>query len=152
MKALIFTIVIAVFATIFINEFRDPPEHMMTEAEKIERLVDDFTFNTPQEIVVLSQNEVIDNKTRERVLTIVLQTDSEYLPKTPRIADRPAVVLKALQTTVPDHDFGEALEKGASYFHWLSTNSKWSVASMETTTGHYSRWEKRVDVYEATLE
>jgi len=150
MRGLIFVTVIAMVAFIVVNELRDPPESMLTERDKIERFLADYTFNSPKDIVVLFQREDVDNKTREKVKTLVLRTDEEYIPRSPRIPDQSMRVFTALTAMVPEHDFGAPIDERAGYFQWLGPNTQWKVSSVVTSTGHYSLWERREDVYQLT--
>lgn len=150
MKGLLFIIVLAVFAYTLGTAFRETPEHMLTETEKVQRFLADFTFNKPSEITVLYDNQRVDNKTRETIKTLILKTDEEYLPKSPKVPDTFDNVITLLKNSVPSHDFGEQTGVEGGYFQWLTKNSTWTVSSIETSNGHYSRWERRTDVYQVT--
>ncbi|MDH5544608.1 MAG: hypothetical protein OEZ43_03380 [Gammaproteobacteria bacterium] len=156
MKGLLFLVVIIPFALLLVSEctqsVKETPEHLKTEQEKVTTLLKDFTFNTPGNIDVLLHRDQVDNKTRERVKTIVLKTNVEYLPKTPRITDKASEVLAILQQTLPEQDFGQAVNDEGSFFRMMTANSEWFVYTVETTSGHYSRWERRADVYQATSD
>ncbi len=152
MKMLLFTIIIGILVFIVAVDTREKPEHLLTKADKVERMLEDYTFNTPKQISVLYQQEHEDKKTRERVKVIVLQTNEEYLPKSPKMPDSFQTVLNELKIHIPDQDFGEQVAEKAAYFQWLSPNSSWVVTSIETTNGHFSRWEKRADVHQLSNE
>lgn len=122
----------------------------MSEKDKIERFLTDYTFNTPAEITVLHDQESLDQDTRMRVRTLLLKSNEEYLPMSPRISDQADRVLGALKSTVSGYDFGVPVEGGASYFQWLSPTSEWKVSSLQTDKGHFSLWERRADVYQLT--
>ncbi len=124
----------------------DKPEHMKTDWERIREQLGPYAFNTPKDIEVLLRRQSVDQKTRERIERLILKTNEEFLPRTPRIPDSVDNVMRALRKYLPDYDFGEPVVEEGSYFHWLSPNTKWFVSSIETSRGHFSFWEKRMDV------
>ncbi len=152
MKLLVFTIILAALVFIVAVDTREKPEHLQTEADKVENLLEDYVFNTPKQISVLYQQEDEDKKTRERIKTIVLKTDEEYVPKSPRIPNGFQAVLDEMQSHLPDYDFGEQVSEKATLFHWLSPGANWVVTSIVTTNGYYSRWERRMDVHQLSNE
>ncbi len=148
MKAVIFLIVILPFAFLLTAEFDEPPEHLKTEKEKLVDLLEDLTFNTPKEIIILSNDDHFNPKTRVKIKTLILKTNEEYLPKSPRISNKAQIVLDALKTDLPAHDFGEPTSTQAHSFRWLTPNSEWLVSSVETSNGYFSRWKKTTDVHQ----
>ena len=154
MRGLIFLVVIIPFILLIVSELseslKETPEHLKTEQQKVVEMLEDFTFNTPAQMEVLLNREHIDNKTRERIKTIVLKTDEEYLPKTQRVPDKADNVIAILEKSLPNGQFGQAKSDTGSFFRMLTANSEWLVYSIETDQGHFSRWERRADVYQAT--
>ena len=152
MKALVFTVIIAILGFIVLADLRDPPEHMQTEADKVKEFLEDYTFNTPKHIGVLHQNEFENKETRKIITTIILRSNEAYLPKSPKIDDNYQAALNAMKVDLPNHDFGEPVSEKASFFSWLSPDAQWSVSAIETSQGHYSRWVKSADKFQLRNE
>ena len=152
MRALIFFIIIIPFVLLIMAQCHEKPEHLKTESEKIADLLEDLTFNTPKEITVLFNNDYADQKTREKIKTLILKTDEEYLPKSPKISNKPETVLNALHTSLPDHDFGKPSGTEANYFRWLTSNSEWTVSAVKTSQGYFSHWQKVTDVHQLSRD
>jgi len=152
MKAVIFLIVILPFALLLTAQFKETPEHLKTEKEKLVDLLEDLTFNTPKEIIVLSNEDHFDPKTRVTIKTLILKTNEEYLPKSPPISNKAKTVLETLKTDLPEHDFGEPKSTQAHSFRWLTPSSEWLVSSVETSYGHFSRWKKTTDVHQLSRD
>ena len=152
MKALVFTIIIALLGFIVLSDLRDPPEHMQTEADKVKEFLEDYAFNTPKHIGVLHQDEVENKETRKIVKTIILRSNQEYLPKSPRIADDYQTTLNEMKEDLPNHDFGEQVSEESSFFSWLSPDAQWSVSAIETSKGHYSKWVRSADKFQLRRE
>jgi len=152
LKAIIFFIVVLPFIFLLAVQLDEPPEHLKTEKEKLVDLLEDLTFNTPKEIIILSNEEHFDQKTRVKIKTLILKTNEEYLPKSPRILNKAKTVLDRLKTGLPAHDFGEPKSTQAHSFRWLTPNSEWIVSSVETSYGHFSRWEKTTDVHQLSRD
>lgn len=148
MRQLVFLIFILPFVFLLALSLREPPEESLTEDKKIAALLEDMTFNTPKQIKVLANKEYNDNTKREHVKTIVLKTNEEYLPRTPRIQDKSRVVLDMLKKEVPDYDFGTPVNEYASYFRWLTPNGEWTASSVVTSQGDFSIWERRSEFSE----
>jgi len=153
MKALIFFLIVTPFVLLIMAQCHEKPEHLKTESEKVVDLLEDFTINTPDKITVLFNNDYVDNKTREKIMTLILQTDEEYRPKSPKISNKSHTVLNALQTSLPEHDFGQPSGTDANYFRWLaSANSEWTVSAVETSLGFFSHWQKVTDVHQLSRD
>lgn len=152
MKKWIFLIIILPFVFILGVALRDEPEETLTEDKKIVALLEGMTFNTPKQISVISNIERNDNATHQRVKTIVLKTDEEYLPRSPKIPDNAAIVLEMLKREVPNYDFGVPIHEQASNFRWLTPNGDWTVSSLTTSQGEFSLWERRAEFNELHAE
>jgi hypothetical protein len=152
MKQLLFLIIILPFVFLLGLSLRDEPEESLTEDKKIAALLEDMTFNTPKTITVLLNTEHNDNATRQRVKTIVLKTNEEYLPRTPRIQDKSQAVIGLLKKEVPNYDFGAPINEQGSYFRWLTPNGEWTASSVETSLGNFSIWERRAEFNELRVE
>lgn len=150
MKALIFFIILAPLVFMLGAELRDTPEELLTDSEKVQRILEDYTFNTPQKIDVLLHVDTIDNDKRERVKTIILKTDELYLPKSPKAPESAKQIHSAIQKSIPDIPVAELSDDKGLYFHWLTPNDSWTVLAIETQDGFYSRWERRADQFQAT--
>jgi len=152
MKALIFTIIIALLGFIVISDLRDPPEHMQTEADKVKDFLEDYAFNTPKHIGVLFQDEVDIKDSRKVIKTIIVRSNEEFLPKSPRAPDKYTVVLNEMKKHLPEHNFGEQVSEKGSFFSWVSPDAQWNVSSIETSMGHYSKWVRSADKYQLSNE
>lgn len=157
MRGLILLIVITPFLLLIVAELRqafdEPPEDMLTPAQKVERVLDGVAFNTPPDLKVLIHDERVDKQKRERVTLLVLQSNVEHQPKSPRIDDKSAAVLSILQKDLPEFSFGAPIDEHASSFRMLTSNDRaWIVFSVQTENGYFSRWEQRVDMHQLIRE
>lgn len=157
MRQLILLIVIVPFILLIVSElqqqFREIPEDELTDQQKVERALDGMTFNTPSEMDVLINREYVDNSKRERVKLIIVRSEGEYLPMSPRIDDKSVSVLSILRKDLPEYDFGVPENEQASYFRMLTSNQRdWNVVSLKTDKGYFSRWEQRTDLHQLIRE
>lgn len=156
MRAFIFLLVALPFVFFLASGVRDafyePPEESLTESEKVARTLEKLVFVTPKEIVVLLNDERVDKNAREQFKTIILKTDEEYLPRSPKIKEKPETVLSIIKKDMPDHDLGEVVDETAAYFRFLMPDSEWNIVSIKTSSGYYSRWEQRSDLYQLIRE
>lgn len=152
MRGLLFLIAIVPLALMLAAQFKSESDRVPTEKEQIVSLLEDMTFNTPRRIQVLLNEDRLDKEKRQRIKTIILKTDEEYLPKSQRIVDKAPVVLDILRKDLAGHDFGTAVGDKASYFRWLTSDAEWTLSSVETSNGHYSRWEGVGDIYQLRAE
>ncbi len=148
MKAVIFTLTIMVVGFLVVTDFRDPPEHMLSRSDKVKNLLEDYTFNTPNYVSVLYQTEVENKQTRKVTKTLVLRTYDEYIPRSPVTKGTYQTALNTLKNLLPEHDFGDAVAEKANYFSWITPNAQWSVTSIETNKGYYSRWKRVSDKHQ----
>lgn len=156
MRAFIFLLVALPFVFFLTSGIRDalyePPEESLAESEKVARTLEKLAFVTPKEIVVLFNDERVDKDAREQFKTIVLKTDEEYLPRSPKIKEKPETVLSILKRDMPDYDFGRSVDETAAYFRFLMPDSEWNIISIQTSNGYFSRWEQRSDLYQLIRE
>jgi len=150
MKQFLLFIAIIPVVLIVATEFSKKPDQAMTEREKLMDTLNDMTFNRPERITVLIDETTVDKKARERVRTLVLKTNEEYVPKSQRRKSSTDAVLKLLKEKLPEYEFGEIVNSEASFFHLLSPRAEWAVSSLETNKGFYSRWESREDFHSIT--
>lgn len=146
-----FTLPIALFlgVVLYLGDKNDnEPEEVKSEREEVKEILADITFNTPKRINVLLNEQYLDKKSRIRYNTYVFKTDEEYLPKSPKNPDTSANALIILKEVLPEYDFGEAINQDASYSHLLFGNAEWTISSVHTTHGFFSKWEKQVDAYQ----
>ncbi|HFE38776.1 MAG TPA: hypothetical protein ENK06_10235 [Gammaproteobacteria bacterium] len=138
--------------TYFAGSENQEADKFVSERDEAKELLADITFNTPKRINILLHERHVDKKTRTRYTTLVFKTDEEYLPKSPKNFASSADVLKILQTTLPEYDFGEPISDKASYSHLLIGNAEWTISSLHSTHGYFSQWVKQMDVYELLNE
>ena len=134
------------------DAFQEPPEDSLSESEKIARSLEKMVFETPGEITVLLDNKRVDKDARVAFRTLVLKTDEEYLPRSPKIEEKAESVLKVIKKELPDLDLGEIVDGTAAYFRFLMPDSEWNIVSIKTSNGYYSRWEQRSDLYQLIRE
>jgi len=150
-----FTLPMVLFLGVVIyagNDTTNEPEAVISEREEVKEILADITFNTPKRINVLYNEQFLDKQTRIRYNTYVFKTDEEYLPKSPKNPDTAANALVILKEVLPDYDFGEPINADASYSHLLIGNAEWTISSLHTTRGHFSKWEKQMDAYQLLNE
>ncbi len=149
-----FTIPIVIFvgAVIMMRDEVNEPVSVVSEREEVKAILADITFNTPKRVNVLLNEQFLDKKSRIRYNTYVFKTDEAYLPKSPKNPDTAANALEILQTALPEYDFGEPMNDEASYSRLLIGNAEWTISSLHTTYGHFSKWVKQVDAYQLLSE
>lgn len=157
MRRLIFLIVAIPFILLLASQVQqalyEPPESELTESERVVRLLENSTFNTPKEISVLLNKDHVDKQARVEFKTIVLKTDEEYLPRSPKSDVEANKVMKILTGDMPEQDFGQPVNDKAAHFRWLTPGGEeWTVSSIETSLGHFSRWKRRADLYQVLRE
>ncbi len=150
MKKYLFLLVSAVVVFFVASQLRIDREHIPTESEIVVDLLENFAFIRPKEVDVLFKEKNADKKRREIILIMVLKTVDEYLPKSSRIEDKASRALEIMRTSLPDYDFGEPVSEKASYFRMLTSDSEWTVSTIETSQGHFSRWKRVTDMFSAT--
>ena len=156
MRGFIFLVVALPFVYFLASGVKDalyePPEDSLTEPEKVARTLEKLAFAAPKNIEVLLNDERVDKGAREQFKTIILKTDEEYLPRSPKIKEKPELVLNVIKKDIPDYSFGEIVEGSAAYFRFLMPNSEWNIVSIQTSNGYISRWEQRSDLFQVMRE
>lgn len=157
MRKLILLVVIVPFIILLINgvqdAFKEVPEDQLTAQQKVERILKGLTFTTPQSFDVLLNEERVDKNKRESIKLLLLKSDVEYLPMSPRVEDKLEPALDVFKKDLPNYDFGKPLGEKASYFRMLTSNERdWNVITIQTDKGYFSRWEQRADLYQLIRE
>jgi len=136
---------------LFVGLKEDPNEEK-SEKDIVMELLEDITFNTPLRVNILFNEQFVDKKSRIRYNTLIVKTDEEYLPKSPKNPDNSANALEILHESLPDYNFGIPVSDKASYSHLLIGNAEWTISSLHTDRGHFSKWVKKVDVHQLLNE
>jgi len=127
-------------------------EEEKSEKEIVLEMLEDITFNTPPRISVLRNEQYVDKSARIRYNTLILKTDQEYLPKSPKNPYLSTKVMEELKADLPSHKFGEPMNKDASYSRFLFANAEWTVSWAQTDSGFYSKWVKKEDIHQLLRE
>lgn len=137
---------------LFIGFEEDPNNAEKSDKDIAMELLEDITFNTPPRISILHNEQFVDKQARIRYNTLILKTDEEYLPKSPKNPDNSANALEILQENLPDYNFGNPVSDKASYSHLLIGNAEWTISLLHTDRGYFSKWVKKVDVHQLLNE
>jgi hypothetical protein len=157
MRGLIFLVVAVPFVLLLASQlqqtFHEPPESELSEAERVERLLENSVFNTPKKIDVLLNKDHVDKQARVEYKTVILKTDEEYLPRSPKSLVAADKVMQILHNDMPEQDFGQAVGDKGGHFRWLTPGGEeWTVSSIETSLGFISRWKRRADMFQVLRE
>lgn len=131
--------------------FKDEPQGLKSEKEKILEQFEDLTINQPKTITILVNRKQVNKQTREIVKTYVLKTYEELLPKAQRIPHAADDVIQEMNRHLPEYDFGEPEDKG-SFYRLLSANADWQVTAVQTPKGYFSQWVQVTDMHQLLNE
>ena len=137
--------------SLFIN-YDEDPDAVPSEKDIVIKLLEDITFNTPPRVSILLNEQFVDKQSRIRYNTLVLKTDEEYLPKSPKNPDNSKNTLQKLNDSLPDYNFGKPIDNKSNYSHFLIGNAEWTVSYIQTDRGYFSKWVKKVDVAQLLSE
>jgi len=132
--------------------FDEESDGEKSEKDVVMELLEDITFNTPPRVSILFNEQFVDKKSRVRYNTLIVKTDEEYLPKSPKNPDNATNALEILKESLPEYNFGKPMSEKAHYSHLLIGNAEWTISLLHTDRGHFSKWVKKVDVHQLLNE
>jgi len=144
--------IIVLVSFMYMGAFDKKPEPPKTDREKALELIEEIAFNRPPRISLLMNQQFVDKKTREKFNILIFKTDEEFQPRSSPVPEKTNSVLNMLQTDLPDTDFGEPIENKATYARLLFGNAEWTISSIQTSNGYFSKWVKKVDVHQLIRE
>jgi len=136
--------------SLFVWDDEEPVEK--SETDLAIEMLEDITFNKPPRVKLLFNEQFVDKQSRIRYNTLIFKTDKEFMSKSPKNPDSNTNVLDLMKENLPEYNFGTPIEDKASYSHMLLGNAEWTVVSIESDLGHFSKWVKKVDVNQLLSE
>jgi len=144
MKIFLSLIALSIAITFFILNMET--NETKVDDKEILNIISTQISQRDSEFTVLFKENINDEREGINILTIITASETQpVLNKGEALIVNFQTALNLFKIDLPNYDFGQQVNNNATSYRW-NKNVQWSVSTINTSNGFYSRWQRITDL------